>query len=191
MTDTLTVNAYGCDPASIPQDHADRVARALGLASAVRIGCGGFLWSIKPGVLTITAKPFDRSNPRIVSVPWEMIERFGEATAWLHHVVSDGGEQDLALSFYRDSFPLDGVAGYRSISAVPLYAHSPTPTPPPAGGVPEGWKMVPVEPTTKMLESAGTMEGFDPDLHDYADRLHTEWWHAMLAAAPAPEAGHG
>lgn len=42
--------------------------------------------------------------------------------AWLHTVVADDGEPDQALSFSPDSFPLEGVAGYRKVSCQPLYA---------------------------------------------------------------------
>ena len=49
----------------------------------------------------------------------------GEAAAWLHTVVQDDGEQDQALSFSPDSFPLEGVGGFRSIGKTPLYAAPP------------------------------------------------------------------
>lgn len=55
----------------------------------------------------------------------------GEVVAWLHDVVQDDGAQDQALSFSRDSFPLEGVGGFRSLRASPLY------TRPPDGWVPE------------------------------------------------------
>jgi len=44
--------------------------------------------------------------------------------AWLHTVTQDDGETDQALSFSPDSFPFDGIAGYRSVSHMPLYAHA-------------------------------------------------------------------
>lgn len=83
MTDTPhTVNAYGVDPNTIDAAHADRVAHALGLSHAVRIGCGGFLHGISRGVLTITPEPFDLRNPRIVSVPWALVADL-EPWGWL------------------------------------------------------------------------------------------------------------
>lgn len=42
------------------------------------------------------------------------------AVAWLHDVVQDDGEPDQALSFAPDSFPMEGVGGFRSIRARPL-----------------------------------------------------------------------
>ena len=42
--------------------------------------------------------------------------------AWMHDVVdSDGGDPDLALSFYEDSFPFCDI-GFRSVKANPLYS---------------------------------------------------------------------
>lgn len=46
--------------------------------------------------------------------------------AWLHHVADGDGEPDMALSFAEDSFPFDGVCGYRSLSRLPLYTHPPS-----------------------------------------------------------------
>ena len=42
-----------------------------------------------------------------------------EPVAWLHEV-TDGDEQSLALSFSPDSFPLDTLTGWKSISHRPL-----------------------------------------------------------------------
>lgn len=47
----------------------------------------------------------------------------GEAVAWLHDVVQGDGEPEQALSFMRDSFPLEGELGFRSLGAIPLYTH--------------------------------------------------------------------
>lgn len=47
----------------------------------------------------------------------------GEAVAFLHEVVSGDGDSDEALSFNKDNFPFDSVAGYKSISHRPLYTH--------------------------------------------------------------------
>lgn len=61
----------------------------------------------------------------------------------------------------------------------PLYAH-------PQPAIPEGWQLVPVEPTPNMLQEAGTIDGWDGWPH-MADECHTKWWASMLAAAPKPE----
>lgn len=55
----------------------------------------------------------------------------GVPDAWLHTVVQDDGEQDSALSFSPDSFPLQGVGGFKSIGVRPLYAAAPA--------SPQGW----------------------------------------------------
>lgn len=47
----------------------------------------------------------------------------GEAVAWLHDVIQADGETDHALSFSKNSFPLEGIGGFRSICATPLYTH--------------------------------------------------------------------
>src|SRR3546814_10877641 len=44
--------------------------------------------------------------------------------AGLHEVVQGDGEPDQALSFTEDSFPLEGVAGYRKVSRQPLVLQS-------------------------------------------------------------------
>lgn len=46
--------------------------------------------------------------------------------AWLHQVADGDGEPDMALSFAEDSFPFDGVCGYRSLSRRPLYTTPPS-----------------------------------------------------------------
>lgn len=46
--------------------------------------------------------------------------------AWLHEVVQDDGEPDQALSFSPDSFPLQGVGGFRSLRARPLFERAPS-----------------------------------------------------------------
>lgn len=53
--------------------------------------------------------------------------------------------------------------------------------------VPEGWRLVPVEPTTQMLADCGMMENYNPEArHASPDADHVEWYRAMLAASPAP-----
>lgn len=61
----------------------------------------------------------------------------GEAVAWLHEVVGDDGEPDQALSFAPDNFPLQGVAGYRSVSHRPLIYGDTTPQPRAEGDEPD------------------------------------------------------
>jgi len=90
---THTVNAHGVDPAAVTQAHADRVAAALGLTGAERIGCGGFLRGIRTGYLTLTAKPFHPEHPGIVTLPWSLVAGLGELRARpLEWTGPDGGE---------------------------------------------------------------------------------------------------
>jgi hypothetical protein len=55
-----------------------------------------------------------------------------------------------------------------------------------AGSVPEGWQLVPKEPTPHMLECSGTVDGFDVEAYPEADAAHVRWWKAMLSASPSP-----
>lgn len=51
-----------------------------------------------------------------------------------------------------------------------------------------GLAVVPVEATEEMLEDAGAIEGWAEYAEpDDADRCHTEWYTAMLNAAPEPD----
>lgn len=66
---------------------------------------------------------------------------------------------------------------------IPLYLHAPQ-------AVPEGWKLVPIEPTSEMLSAAATA----PIPAVYLDSIsarsalqHKVVYKAMLAAAPSPE----
>ena len=64
----------------------------------------------------------------------------------------------------------------------PLYT-----APPPAVAMPEGYALVPVEPTQAMLDAAGMC--IVPEGKKWLDDSNRETWTAMLAAAPeAPEA---
>lgn len=46
--------------------------------------------------------------------------------AWLHEVAQDDGAPDQALSFSPDSFPFQGVGGFRSLSHRPLFTAAPS-----------------------------------------------------------------
>lgn len=76
-------------------------------------------------------------------------------------------------------FPVKNNKYIRSISTdpdvhfIPLYAH-------PAPAVPEGWQLVPVEPTREMKDAG------DELLTDTVECSHNVW-NAMIAAAPKPE----
>lgn len=55
-----------------------------------------------------------------------MAKGMNDVQAWIHDVVQDDGEADQALSFSADSFPLQGVGGFRSLRARPLYTAAPS-----------------------------------------------------------------
>ena len=55
------------------------------------------------------------------------------------------------------------------------------------GGVPQGWKLVPVEPTPEMLQAAIQLEA--DTINEWDDEPnHSEIYRAMLASSPQPEA---
>ena len=56
----------------------------------------------------------------------------------------------------------------------------------PAAAVPEGYALVPVEPTQGMLDAAGMC--IVPDGKKWLDQSNRETWAAMLAATPAQQA---
>ncbi len=60
---------------------------------------------------------------------------------------------------------------------------------PPAAGVPEGWKLVPIEPTAEMVQAALDKPAFDPlgDLLPWSHITRTSYA-AMIKAAPTPPA---
>lgn len=99
-----------------------------GRSDDVRIRC----WNC--GV-TGPVKSFDSENQTEMDAAEESAiaawnrRHAGAATpvAFLHSVASDDGELDHALSFTADSFPLEGVAGYRKISVQPLYTAAAVP----------------------------------------------------------------
>lgn len=63
---------------------------------------------------------------------------------------------------------------------------APAPSEPAPQGVPEGWKLVPIEPTDAMVLAPGALR-----TGGNVARIHREIWSRMLAAAPAPAATSG
>ena len=69
--------------------------------------------------------------------------------------------------------------------ASPLYAH-PGAQAQPAPSVPEGWKLVPIEPTHEMVKAcASAARAYMQEYGENSPRR--VMWAAMLAAAPKPE----
>ena len=54
----------------------------------------------------------------------------------------------------------------------------------PAPSIPEGWKLVPIEPTPGMIDAAEYVDWGDADVRGSCINA----WDRMLAAAPKPEA---
>lgn len=97
------------------------------------------------------------------------------ATEAAYAAVVDGGwssVKEMGVKMFQA-----GVAWQRAQSA-------------PAGAVPGGWRLVPVEPTPEMLQ-AGADEPLAGDHDDDAPEDYRAVFKAMLAAAPQPAPQHG
>lgn len=72
--------------------------------------------------------PYDFSKSRQDQLPGTAAPSPSPAismpVAYLHIVVQDDGFEDQALSFAPDSFPFEGVGGFKSIRHEPLYRHA-------------------------------------------------------------------
>jgi hypothetical protein len=97
---------------------------------------------------------------------------------------SGQGAEPVAVITDADKFIREGVGAAYKASMVPrragdiaLYTH---PQSAQQGSVPEGWKLVPVEPTHEMRRKAGLCRGAD---------FYTisQVWNAMLSATPQSE----
>lgn len=85
---------------------------------------------------------------------------------------------DMIDRFLRNNLHDEDYAEY-SAALDACYAH-PIPSAP---AVPEGWKLVPVEPTKAMVDAACEKHGYP-----CGDRyIYAKGYRSMLAAAPSPE----
>lgn len=76
-------------------------------------GVKGEFYPCRPDIFAMTYEAATETTPQ----PTES----AEPVAWLHDVVAGDGEPDQALSFSGDSFPLEGVGGFRSLKSHPLH----------------------------------------------------------------------
>lgn len=90
--------------------------------------------------------------------------------------------RDMVDYFTEAGLPEDLLERYRSVELAALSA-------PPAAGVPEGWKLVPMEPTAEMVQAALDKPAFDAlgDLLPWSHITRTSYA-AMLDASPTPPA---
>lgn len=96
----------------------------------------------------------------------EQMER-QEPIAWTTKLALELGSSALGFDACRGNLWGEKV--------VPLYA---LPGAQPAPSVPEGWQLVPIEPTTEMLRAAN---------EEWEGKPTAMIWADMLAAAPKPE----
>lgn len=119
---------------------------------------------------------------------WPVQAQQGEPMAWMvAYTRSRTGTS--AREFYGSAVAAEiGAQALRDAmppmipTVTPLYTHAERPA------VPEGWKLVPVEPTKEMLYRAQAVNGGNGQKMPKHSTL-VKKWKAMLAAAPQPEGG--
>lgn len=68
-TTPITINVYGVEPEDVPQEQAERVARALGLRGAERWGCRhDYGWWMPAGMFIVSRLRQDARHPNVVSL---------------------------------------------------------------------------------------------------------------------------
>ena len=105
----------------------------------------------------------------------EQMER-QEPVAWLHETRRDSDVVTDAVKHVWGKAVVGALAAY----SIPLY---PAPGAQPAPSVPEGWKLVPIEPTEKMINE-GTCAATLPGPRYIDSACAKQCWEYMLAAAP-------
>lgn len=126
-------------------------------------------------------------NALSATQPAQAAQGAGEVVAWC----TPDGERCVTAKTYECARK-DSGAMWSSMApfTVPAYTH-PTPAQP-APVVPEGWKLVPVEPTEEMLAAAHEGDR-QYTLRNFGDVMTVmqgpyDHWVAMLAATPTPPA---
>jgi hypothetical protein len=155
------VRGMGSQAARVDEDVRDRVAKAI--ADVIGHGMREKCYAHADAALeaALSAQP---------------AERQGEAVACI-----DARHLQLLRKDWRQGnclkHPDDAKSG-----DVKLYLHPAAPV-----GVPDGWKLVPVEPTEEMLEAAATHDTSPRDAK--TDQWNRDTWSFMVEAAPsAPQA---
>jgi len=151
---------------------------------------------ISPGWWSAPVSPVQNDEgtwPTMDGYPWSFVDmidghafvnraadnRYGPTHWALYTAPPAAAAQGEAVAWIRkDGFRFNADIEPQDDSEIPLYAASP------AAVVPDGWKLVPIEPTREMLVSAAKSFEISSDRLD--DTFRPEW-KAMLAAAPKPE----
>jgi len=93
--------------------------------------------------------------------------------AWLHETRRDS---DVVTNAVKHAWG-KAVVGVRRAYSIPLYL---APGAQPAPSVPDGWKLVPIEPTPKMIDAAEYVDWGDADVRGSCINA----WNRMLSVAP-------
>jgi len=121
---------------------------------------GGLLTQEQRNVLVRDA----RSALNARATPVEVTEAMAAAVLYAYRA-------EVGTVAPLDLMPIDTEAMRVALAAHPHTGYS---------AVPEGWKLVPVEPTKEMLDAVCSSDGYEP----WTDGTMTETYKAMLAAAP-------
>ena len=99
-----------------------------------------------------------------------------EPVAWLHESRRDSDVVTSAVKHVWGKVAVGSMAAY----SIPLYL---APSAQPAPRVPEGWKLVPVEPTETLISEGSCASGL-PGPHYISEDCAQQCWKYMIAAAP-------
>lgn len=97
-----------------------------------------------------------------------------EPVAWMRPEISENGY--VYDSSFRDHRTVVSCTGNKWEGWIPLYTH-------PAPAIPEGWQLVPKEPTDEMLKAASHTDWNEWD-QQMPDEHYASLYKAILAAAP-------
>ena len=113
------------------------------------------------------AKFIAAANPAAISELLDRIEeagKFGDGIDWIQRAL----QAEAKVEEMKRRLPCQDISKWPSPSAQP------------APSIPEGWKLVPIEPTPEMIDAAEYVDWGDADVRGSCINA----WDRMLAAAP-------
>ena len=142
-----------------------------------------------PAVMLAAADEIERLRTESAGLVDDMNLLRDNNTALRAHVEAMGQQEPYSY-IYEYSNPIDGSPVWRDMpgywnaqfpkSSKPLYL---APGAQPAPIIPEGWKLVPIDPTEKMINE-GSCASSLPGPHYISEDCAKQCWEYMLVAAP-------